>query len=88
MKKGILRTAITTGLFFAAIATATGQEPGIPSIDEIFAAMDADKDGKLAEAEVQGPLKEKFSAIDANADGFITKEEMVAASKPEKPKAE
>ena len=58
-----------------------------PSTEEIFEKMDADKDGKLAESEVQGPLKEKFAKIEVDADGFITKEEMESAPKPEKPAA-
>jgi len=89
MKKQVLKTvAISASLLLGTALTASAQTPEKPSVDEIFAKMDADKDGKLAEAEVDGPLKEKFAVIDADADGFITKEEMAAAPKPEKPMAE
>lgn len=94
MKKEILRTTlVTVGLLLSVVISANAQEghgkksghKGPPSVDKIFEKMDADKDGKLAEAEVKGPLKERFTTIDVDADGFITREEMENAPKPEKP---
>jgi len=55
-----------------------------PTTDQVFEQMDANKDGKLSESEVKGPLKKGFSTIDSNSDGFITKEELENAPKPER----
>lgn len=55
-----------------------------PSTDEVFAQLDANKDGKLTKAEVKGPLANNFDKIDANGDGLITKEEMAKAPKPQR----
>ncbi len=55
---------------------------GSPNIDQIFETMDVDKDGKLSETEVKGPLKNDFSKIDTNSDGFLSKEEIEKAPKP------
>ncbi len=57
-------------------------ERKMPTVDEIFIQMDANKDGKLAESEVKGPLKNDFSRIDTDGDKFITKEELNKAPKP------
>lgn len=54
-----------------------------PSMEELFAQMDANRDGKLSKEEVKGPLADTFSKIDTNSDGFITKEELEEAPKPE-----
>ena len=53
-----------------------------PSVEEIFAKLDKNKDGQLAKAEVEGPLKNDFQKIDTNSDGFISKEELNNAPKP------
>jgi Ca2+-binding EF-hand superfamily protein len=47
-----------------------------PSVQEIFAKMDTNKDGRLVKAEVKGPLQRDFSKIDSNRDGFITRKEL------------
>lgn len=57
-----------------------GKQP--PSTDEMFAQMDANKDGKLAKTEVKGGLQKDFAKVDTNGDGFITKEELEKAPKP------
>ena len=51
------------------------KKSGGPSFDALLAKMDANKDGKLSLAEVQGPLKDDFPTIDTNKDGLLTKEE-------------
>jgi Ca2+-binding EF-hand superfamily protein len=46
--------------------------------------MDANKDGKLAKAEVQGRLKDNFDKADTNGDGFITEEEFKNMAPPKR----
>jgi len=53
-----------------------------PSVKEIFAKLDTNKDEKLGKAEVKGPLQRDFKKIDSNGDGFITKQELANAPKP------
>ncbi len=53
-----------------------------PSVEELFAKMDTNKDGKLAKTEVKGPLQKDFAKIDSNGDGFISAEELEKAPKP------
>lgn len=53
-----------------------------PGVKEIFNKMDANKDGKLSNNEVKGPLKNDFSEIDTNKDGFLSKKELENAPRP------
>ncbi len=63
-----------------------GQRSGQrPSATAMIAEMDADKDGKLSETEVKGPLADDFPKIDTDKDGFITEEELKNAPKPKGP---
>jgi len=55
-----------------------------PTFSEMLEQMDANEDGKLAEDEVKGPLKEEFSTIDTDEDGYISEEEMENAPKPQR----
>ena len=55
-----------------------------PSLKEMLAEMDSDKDGRLSESEVNGPLKNDFSKIDTNNDGYLEEEELENAPKPER----
>lgn len=43
-----------------------------------FSRFDADGDGKVAIAEIEGRAREFVSAADADKDGYITKDEMEA----------
>ena len=61
-----------------------GEQGPPPGVEEIFAQMDSNKDGKLSIEEVKGPLKNDFSKIDTNGDGFISKEELEKAPKPDR----
>jgi len=53
-----------------------------PQFADMLTKMDANKDGKLSQAEAQGRLKDGFSEIDANKDGFITEAEFKNAPRP------
>ena len=50
-------------------------------VDDVFARLDADKDGKISKAEAsKGPrLSKNFDVIDADHDGFVTKAELSTA---------
>lgn len=58
-----------------------GQAP--PTVDQLFAEMDINKDNKLSKEEVKGPLANDFAKIDTNKDDFISREEMNKAPKPQ-----
>lgn len=60
------------------------QRGGAPTFEQLLARMDANKDGKLAQSEIKGPLKDDFSKIDTDEDGFISEEEFDNAPKPER----
>lgn len=55
-----------------------------PTYSELLKELDKDKDGKLAKAELKGPLKDDFAKLDADEDGFLSKEEFEKAPKPER----
>ncbi len=55
-----------------------------PTFAALIKEMDANEDGKLAEDELKGPLKEDFAKIDTDEDGYITKEEFNKAPKPKR----
>jgi Ca2+-binding EF-hand superfamily protein len=50
-------------------------------VDDVFARLDTDKDGRISKAEAgKGPrLSKHFEAVDADHDGFVTKAELSAA---------
>lgn len=62
-----------------------GEHPGgqMPSATELMSEMDTNKDGKLSESEVKGPLQNDFSKVDTNSDGFLDQDELKNAPKPE-----
>lgn len=55
-----------------------------PSATAIFAKMDANKDNKLSQSEVKGPLSRHFTQVDINNDGYITQVELENSPKPER----
>jgi hypothetical protein len=60
---------------------APGTQPGSPP--SVFDALDADRDGKVAQQEAQAhpTVAENFSKADANGDGALSKEEFDATFK-------
>jgi Ca2+-binding EF-hand superfamily protein len=50
-------------------------------VDDVFARLDSDKDGRISKAEAsKGPrLSKNFDEVDADHDGFVTKAELSAA---------
>ena len=61
-----------------------GQRGTPPTVDELFAQMDADGDNLLSESEVKGRMLENFSTIDTDNNGLLSKEEVEKAPKPER----
>lgn len=63
---------------------------GMPSVEQIFAFMDANKDGFIAKDEAQGPMAQHFVHIDADKDDKISADELkaaMAAMRPPEPQA-
>jgi hypothetical protein len=61
---------------------------GAPEPEQIFAFLDADKDGFIARDEAQGPLVQYFANIDADKDEKISMAELkaaIAAMRPPEP---
>jgi Ca2+-binding EF-hand superfamily protein len=50
-------------------------------VDDVFARLDTDKDGKISKDEAsKGPrLSKHFDEVDADHDGFVTRAELSAA---------
>jgi Ca2+-binding EF-hand superfamily protein len=61
---------------------------GMPQPEQIFAFMDANKDGFIAKDEAQGPMVQYFGNIDADKDEKISLDELktaMAAMRPPEP---
>jgi len=52
-----------------------------PSSAELISELDGNKDGKLSEDEVNGPIANDFKNIDSNNDGFLSLEELNKAER-------
>ena len=96
MKKTL---AILAALTLASAATAQQDSSppmapggGMPSPEQIFAFMDANKDGFIAKDEAKGPLEQNFDYVDGDKDGKISPNElkavMAAMRPPEAPPAD
>lgn len=73
-----LRTvALVGGVMLASLALGASPKAGKP--DAEFAAMDANKDGKVSTEEHATAAKKMFDTMDANRDGKVTAAEMDAA---------
>lgn len=88
MKKSL---AILAALTLASAAAAQQGSPppgGMPSPEQIFAFMDANKDGFIAKDEAKGPLAQNFDYVDGDKDGKISPDELktvMAAMRPPEP---
>ncbi len=96
MKKSLAVFAVLT---FTSAAMAQQDSPppmppggGMPSPEQIFGFLDADKDGFIAKSEAQGPLAQHFDHVDADKDAKISlvelKTAMAAMRPPEPPQGE
>ncbi|MDP3261388.1 MAG: EF-hand domain-containing protein [Tabrizicola sp.] len=54
-----------------------GEGPGEMMV-QMFDTIDADKDGKITEAEIEAHRAAEFTAADTNADGVLSAEELAA----------
>jgi EF hand len=92
MRKSLLAFA---ALSLATAAAAQQDTPppmapggGMPSPEQIFAFMDANKDGYIAKEEAKGPLAQNFDYVDGDKDGRISPDELktvMAAMRPPEP---
>jgi Ca2+-binding EF-hand superfamily protein len=80
-----LCSALATALLFAAVpAFADGDDAKTriaKRVDNAFAKLDGDKDGRISRAEAaKGPrLSRSFDKIDADHDGYVSRAELSAA---------
>lgn len=56
-----------------------------PSIEQVLADLDTNKDGKLSRKEVRGPLQRDFKKVDSNKDGFLDRKELEQVPRPPRP---
>lgn len=70
------RYTVALGLVIALAAPAMAQDAGL-----VFSALDANKDGKVSQAEAQRNVmvSQSFATADKNKDGSLSKDEFGAA---------
>lgn len=70
------RCYVALGFVFALAVPALAQDAGL-----VFTALDANKDGKVSQAEAQRNVmvSQNFAAADTNKDGSLSKDEFAAA---------
>lgn len=76
--------AVMSALILSTAAMAQDAPPappsgGMPQPEQIFAFLDANKDGFIARDEAQGPLVQYFANIDADKDDKISLVELKTA---------
>jgi Ca2+-binding EF-hand superfamily protein len=84
MKKPLCSALAAALLFAAAPAFADGDDAKAriaQRVDNAFAKLDADKDGRISRAEAaKGPrLSRNFDKIDADHDGYVSRAELSTA---------
>ncbi len=79
----VLLAAATPALADAPTPAPTGdvKARAAKRVDQVFAKLDTDKDGRLSRAEgAKGPkISKRFDQIDADHDGFISRAELSTA---------
>ncbi len=73
----VLLSATIGSAAFAERGPRGGEGPGEMML-QMFDTIDADKDGKITEAEIEAHRAAEFKAADTNADGMLSAEEMAA----------
>lgn len=90
MKKMILAMALATTGFVGAAAAQPADPMGGKTVTkaeaqakagEMFARMDANKDGKIDQADRGAHRAQMFDRLDANKDGAVSRDEFAAAQK-------
>lgn len=91
----MLKSVAAASLLFLSSALYAQEEPapppmggGMPSPEQIFGFLDADKDGFIAREEAKGPLEKHFDTVDADKDKKISPVELktaMAAMRPPEP---
>lgn len=71
-----MRKSLVLGIALLLAGPALAQDAAL-----VFTALDADKDGKVTQAEAQknALVTQSFGMADANHDGALSKEEFMAA---------
>lgn len=70
---------VVSGLASGAFAQeGPGADQNGPRLAEMFTAIDADKDGKVTQAEIAAHRAAMFAAADANGDGKLSADELAA----------
>jgi Ca2+-binding EF-hand superfamily protein len=83
-KSAVAAFALAGAVLVSGLATGAmaqmGQGDGErgPRLAEMFAAIDADSDGKVTQAELAAHRAAMFTAFDANGDGLLNTEELAA----------
>ena len=84
----VLTVATLLGASFATVSYADGPRKGGDRMGMEqafnFEAMDADKDGKVTQAEIQAFHAAKIAALDTNGDGNISAEELTVGREARK----
>ena len=90
MKKAIMRGSLAGALMLFGLPLVAQQADAPDPSEQVFAGLDADRDGKLNKTEFSKMLEQsgqqvsdqdkesEFKAWDANSDGSISKEEFKA----------
>lgn len=90
MKKMIIAMALATTGFVGAAAAQPADPMGDKTVTraeaqakagEMFARMDANKDGKIDQADRGAKRAQMFDRLDANKDGSVSRDEFAAAEK-------
>jgi Ca2+-binding EF-hand superfamily protein len=78
----LLPALLVVGLFALSNHAPGADKPDVDKeaverrVADVFARMDANKDGKISKDEAKNFILQNFDRIDANKDGFIDKDEL------------